>query len=157
MTRSDEHPESIERLIDRALREQPLRRAPPALASRVLAEIGRRSARPWWSKSFGHWPLAARAGFMVASYAFVRLTLTGVMWVTSAVRTAQFAEALNPIMTWMRSGAGILSATGEAYASVIRAIPPYWLYGAVICGVALYVALFGLGATAYRTLYRNRS
>jgi hypothetical protein len=144
MTRADEHHEKLERLVDHALREQPLRRAPRVLESRVLAEIERHAALPWWRKSFGHWPLAVRVGFLVASYGFVKLALAGVMWV---------AEVVRPVVTWMHAGASIISATGEIGASVIRAIPPYWLYGGMAFGVAMYVALFGLGAAAYRTLY----
>jgi xanthine/uracil/vitamin C permease (AzgA family) len=37
---------------------------------------------------------------------------------------------------------------------IIDGIPVSWLYAAVLAGVALYATFFGLGAAAYRTLYK---
>jgi hypothetical protein len=34
----------------------------------------------------------------------------------------------------------------------LGSIPPLWLYGGAATIVALYLALFGLGAATYRTL-----
>ena len=56
----------LQRLIDRACREQPALQAPATLAARVMQGIARRQALPWWRRSFGHWPLAVRAGFTLA-------------------------------------------------------------------------------------------
>jgi len=67
--------DSLEREVSRALREVPLRRAPPSLESRVLAEIGRRAALPWWRRSFARWPRPARAGFTVTCGALVAALL----------------------------------------------------------------------------------
>jgi hypothetical protein len=38
-------------------------------------------------------------------------------------------------------------------ASLVRAVPPTWLYEGAAVGAVLYALLFGLGAAAYRTLY----
>jgi hypothetical protein len=155
MPRPDQHQDKLERLVDRALREQPLRHAPPSLESRVLAEIERRTALPWYRKSFGHWPLAARAGFLVASYGFVRIALAVVMVVAEAARPGRFAADLSPV-TWLHSGASFISTISATVAFVIGAIPTSWLYAGIAFGVALYGALFGLGAVAYRALYINK-
>jgi hypothetical protein len=155
MTRPDQHQDKLERLVDRALREQPLRHAPRSLEARVLAEIERRAALPWYRKSFGHWPLAARAGFLVASYGFVRIALVVVMVVAEAARSGRFVADLSSV-TWLHSGASIISTIGATGAFVIGAIPTSWLYGGIALGVALYCALFGLGAVAYRALYINK-
>jgi hypothetical protein len=53
----------LETLVGRVLKETPVRRAPSSLESRVLREIGRRAALPWWRRSFSRWPRIARAGF----------------------------------------------------------------------------------------------
>ena len=42
-----------------------------ALESRVLGELARRAAQPWWRRNFGHWPTLARAGFVTACLALV--------------------------------------------------------------------------------------
>jgi hypothetical protein len=156
MPRLGQHQDKLERLIDHALREQPLRHAPLGLESRILAEIERRTALPWYRKSFGHWPLAARVGFLVASYGFVRIALLMVMAVTEAAGPGRFAADLSPSITWLHSAASILSTIGATGAFVIGAIPTSWLYGGIAFGVALYGALFGLGAIAYRALYINK-
>jgi hypothetical protein len=38
----------LERLIHETLRELPARQAPSSLENRVLAELARRTALPWW-------------------------------------------------------------------------------------------------------------
>jgi hypothetical protein len=156
MTQSNNNEEELEQLIERTLRAQSARRAPQDLQARVFAEIERRAALPWWRNTFAHWPIAARAGFLIASYGFVKLALAGAIWVTSALRSAQVAGALNPARHWLHGPASIISVAADLGASVIRAVPPYWLYGGVVTALALYAVLFGLGATAYRTLYVNR-
>ena len=37
----------------------------------------------------------------------------------------------------------------------LAAIPPLWLYGGLAFLAAMYATFVGLGATAYRYLYRN--
>ena len=59
--------EKLERLIQSAVKGLPLRQAPRSLELKVLAEIERRSALPWWHKSFAHWPTAVKIGFFVTS------------------------------------------------------------------------------------------
>ena len=63
--------EELERLVDRALHDLPLRRAPHTLESRVFAELERRAALPWWRRSFAHWPLPARSAFLVICIALI--------------------------------------------------------------------------------------
>jgi hypothetical protein len=156
MPQSNNSEEKLEQLIERTLRAQPVRRAPQALQARVLAEIERRATLPWWRNTFAHWPIVARASFLIASYGFLRLTLAGAMWVTSAVRASHVASALEPAGRWLHEPANIISVAADVGASVIRAVPPYWLYGGAATALALYAVLFGLGATAYRTLYVKR-
>jgi hypothetical protein len=155
-----EDPKKLELAVDRLLREQPARRAPPTLQARVVAELNSRtvaqSARPWWRKGFAHWPLTARAAFLIASGGFVKLTLLGVMSVTAWVRSDDVAGTVSPAVSWLHAGADILHAMASMVESVVQATPAEWLYGAAALGVALYAALFGLGAVAYRTLYVNK-
>jgi hypothetical protein len=143
----------LEELVDRTLRALPVRRAPKDVQVRVLAEIERREALPWWRNNFTRWPLAARGGFLIASYGFVKLAFAAVMWLTEALRSSQTTGALNPAMHWMHESASAISTIADVAADVLRAVPSYWLYGGASVALALYVALFGLGAAAYRTLY----
>lgn len=156
MMPNPENDEKLERLIHRTLRDLPPRRAPHTLEARVLAEISRRAALPWFRKSFGHWPLPARAAFLVLSLGVVKLVLMAAVWVMAGFDTAQFLAAVSQPVAWVESGYAIVSAVMGFFEIMIRNIPPLWLYGGVAFVVSLYVTLFGLGAAAYKALQAQR-
>jgi hypothetical protein len=139
---TDPH-DPLEHLFDRTLRELPLRRAPPALESRVFAELERRASLPWWRRSFAHWPLTARAAFLLICTALAGLAIAGAAAAIADVRS----------LYWAREIGGLVSAGGSLVALLSGIAPPLWFYqGIAVCAV-LYAALFGLGAALYRTLY----
>jgi hypothetical protein len=147
--RTSNHDENLERRIDRALREQPLRHAPRSLEARVLAELARRAARPWWKKDFSHWPVGARIAFFAASLGIVKFALTASMWVMTGVGSRSASTVLAPDMS-------ILQSMADAIFAVVRNIPSVWVYGGIALLGAMYAALFGISATAYRALYVGR-
>ena len=156
MNPSPEHHEKLERLIHRTLCELPPRRAPRSLESRVLAELERRAALPWWRKSFAHWPIAARTTFIVlgagVAVSLVFATIAAQAGFDPATLTALFAREF----VWMEAGLTLAHSLRDFASIVFRSIPPLWLYGGLAFVGSMYVALFGLGAAAYRTLYVNR-
>jgi hypothetical protein len=148
-------PGQLETLVHQELRALPLRRAPRTLESRVLAAIEQQAMIPWYHKSWSYWPAAMRATFLALA--------TGV---TGAVGVA-FAVGLNGV-----EQSGMVAQAGERLsflsgiyhvaawvvdlgAQVISGIPPLWLYGGAAAVGLMYATFFGLGAFAYRTLYRN--
>lgn len=137
--------QKLERLIGLALRQQPPLRAPAGFESRVLAELARRAALPWWRTSFANWPVAARVAFLVACAGLVKLAFSSTAWVLGA--------AAAPVSS-VRSTAQVASSLGDAAHLLYSSIPSLWLYIAAGAGIGVYVMLFGLGATAYRTLYK---
>jgi hypothetical protein len=156
MTPSPDPRDPLERFVHQALREVPSRRAPRTLESRVLAELARRAALPWWRKSFVHWPIAARGLFIVFSAGFVKLALMAAVWIMAGFDSAQFTEAFSTQFAWMETGVALIRAVTESAQVIFRSIPTLWLYGGLAFIGALYFALFGLGAAAYRTLYVSR-
>jgi hypothetical protein len=137
--------EKLESLIDRTLRGQPPLRAPHTLETRVLNELARRAALPWWRKSFAYWPLIARAAFILACAGLIKLSLAGAAWIFNAVATP-----VASVQGTARTASSLVQA-GEA---LINALPAQWLYIGAAFAAVMYVALFGLGATAYRILYK---
>jgi hypothetical protein len=131
---------NVDELLQRLLRELPPRRAPHTLESRVLAELQRRAVQPWWRRSFVHWPIAARSGFVVVCAALIALALTGDSWMAT------------PASSWLRHAVAITSIAGNFAASLAGAIPR-WLNLLLAAAALLYAFLFGLGAAAYRLLY----
>ena len=139
---NDPH-DPLERLFDRTLRELPPRRAPPTLESRVFAELERRASLPWWRRSFAHWPLAARAAFLVICTALAGLAIAGAAVAAADIRSLYWAREI-----------GALMASGGSLVGLLAGIaPPVWLYDGIAVCALLYAALFGLGAALYRTLY----
>jgi hypothetical protein len=147
---------NLERLIHRTLRELPARPAPRSLEQRVLAEIARRVALPWWRKSFAHWPVPARALFIVLVAGVVKVVLMGAVWVMAGFDVAQFRDAFATQFTWMESGFAVVRAIVDFFEIMVRNIPPLWLYAGVAFIGTLYAALFGLGAAAYKALHIQR-
>jgi hypothetical protein len=148
--------EKLERAIHETLRALPPRRAPASLETRVLAEIARRRALPWWKTNFTNWPLGARVAFFLGSAGIVKLVLMAIVWAMAGFDAARFHEAFGPHFAILEAAITVARALGDFVVVTIRAIPPLWLYGGAAIFAALYVALFGLGAAAYRTLYVNR-
>jgi hypothetical protein len=148
-------PAQLEQLVHAELRALPLRRAPRTLESRVLAAIEARNAVPWWHKSWSYWPTPVKATFATVSSglvvaAVVGLTLLGRAPQADALthRVADRVDALSALLalgTWSVEFAG----------RVLGGIPALWLYGGVAVIAALYATFLGLGAVAYRTLYRT--
>ena len=150
----DPHSERrLERLVDRALKGQPSRRAPAALEARVLAEIERRASASWWRRGFTQWPGAARIAFVACSVGLAKFSISAVIWATAGTESLGLIPRAAPGLTAVRAAAQLLTLVGRAGASVIHAIPPEWLYGGVVLAAALYVGVFGLAAAAYRILY----
>jgi hypothetical protein len=142
-------PEQLERFVDKALRDQPLQRAPSDLESKVMAAIAHRAATPWWHGSFANWPMAARVLFLVASAVFVKLGLEAAAVIVGPIDPAARGAALFAELAWIH-------ALFVSIGAVLRSLPALWVYcGLAVLG-ALYLMLFGVSAAAYRTLYASR-
>jgi hypothetical protein len=150
MSQNPDTEERLERLIGTALRELPLRQAPPALESRVLNELQRRAALPWWSRSITHWPLAARAVFVAICICLAGAALLAGPWAATGLETLHESAASMP---WAREAMALTSIAAELLALFARTVPPAWLRDALTLSALLYAAFFGLAIAAYRTLY----
>lgn len=144
-------PQHLERQIHRTLRSLPDRRAPRTLEARVFAAIAAQRALPWWRQSFTHWPMPARAGFVLSSF-----VLLLVMTVTTMGGLPAASALWNEWLVPLEGFRSAVVTVAEAVSLIWQRIPTIWLYGALAGIGALYAALFGLGATAYRTLVINR-
>lgn len=139
-----------EELVDQALHDLPLRRAPATLELRVVQALQQRRASPWWRSGFGSWPVGARVAFYLLCSVTVALTaLTGPL--THAASLWQSASAAT--LTWLQPLIAPAATVIDLAAALLRLIPANWWYGALAFAGVFYAALFGLGAAAYRTLY----
>lgn len=143
--------QKLEQAMNQAFSGLPLRRAPATLEARVVGELQRRAALPWWRVSFANWPMGARIAFVLVCAALVAATILG--GASAYLGGKPWNEAFALVLSWVHPVLAVMSSAGGLVALVVRVIPPLWLYGGLGLGILLYVTLFGLGAAAYRTLY----
>ena len=145
-------PEDLEKFVDRALRELPERAAPRSLETRVLAEIERRCALPWWRQSYAHWPVAARGAFLVLTALAAAMLVAGLVFLVrqpeAALVTGAIARRFGGLLV-LRS---LAEAAANRHHGVIHAIPSWWLIGGLAFIGACYATVIGVGAAAYRAL-----
>ena len=137
--------EELERQLTRTLRDQPLRRAPGTLERRVLAQIEAGAVASSWRRGFAHWPVAARLVFLAASVGVVKLALLIATWVATPLESPAVSLDLPSQVAWMQT---LLVAIGSA----VRTVPSMWVHIGLAILALMYAALFGIGATAYRTM-----
>jgi len=155
MSKHVDQEQKLERALTQALTGLPLRRAPSTLELRVVNELERRAALPWWRVSFAHWPAAPRVAFVAVCVALVAATILG--GVFAFVGDRSFNEVAALVLSWAHPFLAVVSSAGGVASLLVSIIPPLWLYGGMALGIMLYVVLFGLGAAAYRTLYLRPS
>ncbi|HMN43077.1 MAG TPA: hypothetical protein PKE27_00750 [Povalibacter sp.] len=150
MSNTPDH-QSLEQFTDAVLRDLPPRRAPASLEARVFAELERRAARPWWQSSYRDWPAIVRILFLAACVALGSLAVRATEWLFG-----RSASTISGIESDLSPAAASVKATAGAFSFIAHNIPSVWIYGAIAVMAVTYIALFGIGAAAYRTLYANR-
>jgi hypothetical protein len=144
----DDRERQLAAWVDEAVRHMPMRRAPASLEVRVLDDIRRASRQAGWRRGFMHWSASIRAAFVIASLA----AMVTLLW----MGVGNVGDAESGVFAWLQPGMAAITLAGELTMRLGALIPTTWLYAVVGAGGLLYAALFGLGATAYRTLYLPR-
>jgi len=145
MSADHERQDELERQLTRTLRDQPLRRAPDSLERRVLAQLEASAAVTRWRRGFAHWPLAARVAFLAASVGIVKVALSIAVWLSTPLDARVLSFDLPSQLAWVQT---LFVAIG----SVARTVPSLWVHAGIALFAIMYLALFGVGASAYRTM-----
>jgi hypothetical protein len=143
----------MEARLGQALRMLPDRRAPATLESRVLDALARRTPLPWWRRSFGEWPAAARIAFGVTSTLLVVLTVLAAAAANANLGSLGASHALATPVLHDASVLFVIMRTLSV--SLTSILSSSWVLGCLSASAALYAALFGLAIAGYRTLYLN--
>jgi hypothetical protein len=149
---SPNDPEKLEAAIHRTLRSIPDRKAPAGLEGRILLELNRRAALPWWRKSFAYWPTPVRVGFFVGSAVAAAIVVVAVVQLGISTGAQQIASGFAERFAWVTMARELTASIGSKVVLVLGAIPPLWLYGAIGAVALCYATLAALGAAAYRAL-----
>ena len=145
MSSDQDRQNELERQLTRALQDQPPRRAPGTLERRVLAQIESGAAESGWRRGFAHWPMAARLAFLAASVGGAKLALSMAMWLSTPLDSPAVSFDLPSQIAWLQT---LLIAIG----SVARTVPSLWIHAGLAILAIMYAVLFGIGASAYRTV-----
>jgi hypothetical protein len=148
-------PEELEQFIHQQLRGLPTRKAPRSLESRVMSAIEHQATIAWYHKSWSYWPAAIRAAFLAVATGAAGMGVTAFYLMAQGVDASAVASEAGSHFEWVSRlvGAGAWIVNFINY--MISSIPSVWLYSGLATVAALYAAFFGLGAAAYRALYRN--
>src|SRR6185312_16273601 len=139
-TRWRPDPMSAERDSDSALARQvqellgtlPLRPAPGRLAARVLEQLGRRTAAPWWRRQVMQWPMGARLSFGLLGAALMLLSLAGS---ASLLRLAHptalahpvLAHSATPVLAWGHQVLLLVGIVPRLLTALLGLVPVVWL------------------------------
>jgi hypothetical protein len=156
MSNYDQPPDHLERWIERHVQALALRRAPQELPARVVAELQRRAASPWWRKSFLYWPVVARIAFAALCLELANASITLLRWLSAEPLSVEFSVMLSRPFTWTERLIEAVQRIQAFFELVLSHLPIPWLYGGLLAVVLMYIALFGIGAAAYRALYSDR-
>ncbi len=139
--RGERPPSPLERTLARALRELPVRRAPPDLVQQVLQEIAYRHG----IRGTAQWPARARMVFFGACGA-----LLAVLLIVQPYPLDRWLAPLNGALAPVRAGAQPLLVLWRAADIVRESLPTGLLESGLALAALFYVALFGLAAVGYR-------
>jgi hypothetical protein len=89
--------------------------------------------------------MAARLAFLAASVGVVKLALSIAVWLSAPLASPGFSFDLPSQMAWLQT-------LSVAIASIARTVPSLWVHAGIALLVVMYVTLFGIGASAYRTV-----
>lgn len=153
---SPHDPDKLESAIHRVLRSLPDRRAPAGMEARILAELSRRAALPWWHKSFAHWPGAIRATFFIGSALAAALLVSGLIVLGRSSGAIQLEAGVAEPFAWLRMARETVASLNSSVRMVIEAIPAAWLYGALAAFALSYATLAAIGTATYRVLSTGR-
>ena len=145
----------LEQFIHATLRSLPDRKAPGTLEARVLAALEHRASIPWYHQSWSYWPSAVRAAFLAVASAISGAGVLAFYLLSQDVDAGAVAREAGSRFEWLTRlynvGAWCVDFVNHVFAS----IPSLWIYGGLATFAALYATCFGIGAAAYRSLYRN--
>ncbi len=154
-TQSAAAPVRLEQLVHRELRALPLRKAPVGFEARVLSGIERRAAVAWYHKSWSYWPSPVRAAFLAVGTGFAAAAVAAFYLLSQGAAVDTVMHDVTTGFGWLQRIGSVVAWTYHFGRQLVADIPTLWLYGGLAFIAAMYATFVGLGAAAYRYLYRN--
>jgi hypothetical protein len=144
--------DKLEVAVHRILRSVPDRKAPSSLEQRVMAEIARRAALPWWRKSFAHWPGIVRALFLACGALAAAAAVFCVFLAANSPGAHQVSQGVSGVYAWIIVGRDVAAAVSMRLRTFAASLPPVLLYGGAATLAICYASVGALAAAAFRAL-----
>jgi hypothetical protein len=141
----------LERLIDRELRTLPAPRAPRTLLPRVMAAVNQAAERPWYSRAWLQWPIAAQLASALVLIAAVAAGGVVLPQIRDAVEAISFiANVRSDVASSAREVETATTAMRVLWRTLLAPVVP-WAFGLVtlmcaacaVFGTALNHLVFG--------------
>ncbi len=145
-----EYEKQLEVEIDQHLRELPELRAPEGLILRVMQELARRAALPWYQQSWERWPVVARWALLVGLAAVFGAACYG-SW--QLIHSTLFGIFIQQIGSWFSGVAAIwhtLGALVNAIGLVFGKLGTGFIIGCLAALGFGYAMCVGLGTVYIR-------
>jgi hypothetical protein len=150
-----DYEKQLEAEIDRQLKALPPLTAPPTLASRVMAGLETRTARPWFSRAWPAWPFALRtASLMTLLALFGGLTFAG--WQLSHTGSDLVTRRFGGDLSLLGAIWDVLSALVGAVAVLFKNLSPMFLIGYLAALTFGYVMCLGIGTLGMKVALARR-
>ncbi len=137
--------DNLEELIDLELKRLPRPLAPPTLLPSVLAAIESRLRRPWYQRTWSHWPPLLR----LASAAVVGVVLLGLAFIEPLFHGALSdvgSIVFQPVMKLTEDVRATLGAVEALRSLLLEPVLGYL----VVLGIMMGTACAGVGAALTR-------
>ncbi|HEY1847792.1 MAG TPA: hypothetical protein VGG37_01240 [Opitutaceae bacterium] len=144
--------DKLEAVVHRILRSVPERKAPAGLERRVMAEIARRAALPWWRKSFAHWPGIVRALFLALGGVAAVAVVFALYLLAHTTGAGRISQGLSGLYAWVLVGRDVTAAASMRLRAFAASLPPVLLYGGAATIAICYASVGVLAAAAFRAL-----
>jgi len=138
------HPDDLDRLVDRELRQLPTPRAPQTLLPRVLAAVEHLTRRPWYARAWFTWPL----GWQVMSLIALATIVVGGAALVPAARVAAsdatstlVSRVIGEVATTVHRLDATMSVGRVLWRALLEPLAAYALALVVLMGLAC--AVFG--------------
>lgn len=145
MSRENYNSDELEPQIQAALQSLPELMAPPDLSANVWKSILQQRQKPWFARSWEHWPLGAR----MLLFAVLLLTSAGVAAALWFIPGASFSSLGRIIEATAPSALGattFFSALGHAGAAVIQSLSWPLIVGTLLVLSMAYAGFIYVGS-----------
>jgi len=146
----------LESAIEQELRELPVLKASTNLTQRVMAEIARRAALPWYRQSWSHWPWPAQLAALVGSLALVGGLCYGTWYLPQTAVFAAVSQRVGGVTMQFGVLWNFVNVLFSAAVAVVKHLGLGFIIAAAVVAAVGYAVCVGVGTLYVRLAFARR-